>query len=180
MEEIESGEQFVLKRLAETTESPRQTIKYRLQLAESFSENKQRDSAKTILGELVRKFPTNYGVLTEASDFYWRLGFENESAALLQNALPKSRGAYRNALAQRLAKRLISLNRLDSAEAVLISLHDADKADAEIFRQLASVCVRTNKPEVMRKAFDETVAALRQSDADRREIDAEIADCANR
>ncbi|MGI8787700.1 MAG: hypothetical protein ACR2HG_08080 [Pyrinomonadaceae bacterium] len=175
-EEMNSGEQVVLKRLAETTANSRQTIAYRLQLAQNFSENKERDSAKAVLAKLVENFPTNYGVLTESSNFYWRLGFENESVQVLQNALPRSRGAYRSAIAERLAKRLVTLNRLDSAETILISLHDEDKADMEIFRELAGVCVRTNKPELLRKIFGETVAALRQTNADRREIDAGIAD----
>ncbi|HEX8566686.1 MAG TPA: tetratricopeptide repeat protein [Pyrinomonadaceae bacterium] len=171
-----SGEQRALKRLAEIVSSPRQTILYRLQLAKSFEENRDRNSAKAVLAELVRKFPTNYGVLTESADFYYRLGFENESVAVLHNALSQSRGYYRTALAEKLAKRLIQLNRLDSAEQILSALHNKDKANTEFFRQLAGVCVRTRKTETMRKAFGETVDALKQSDADRRELDEQIAD----
>ncbi|HEX9928606.1 MAG TPA: tetratricopeptide repeat protein [Pyrinomonadaceae bacterium] len=171
-----SGEQRALKRLTEIVSSPRQAIPYRLQLAESFEENRDRNSAKAVLAELVRKFPTNYGVLTESADFYYRLGFENESVAVLQNALSRSRGYYRTALAEKLARRLIQLNRLDSAEQILSALHNDDKANTENFRRLAGVCVRTRKTETMRKAFSETVDALKQSDADRRELDEQIAD----
>lgn len=171
-----AGEQIALARLAETVKNPRQTMGYQLQLADSYAENGRRDAAKIILEKLVRQFPTNYGVLTKTSDFYRRLGFENESAQVLENALPKSRGAYRNALAQKLAARFIQLNRLDSAEQTLANLHDADKANIEIFDELARVYVRTNKPDKMRKAFAETVAELKKSDADRRETEAQIAD----
>ena len=171
-----SGEQSALQRLAETVKNPRQTISYRLQLADSLVENQARDSAKNVLEKLIRQFPTNYGVLTETSDFYRRIGFENESAQVLENALPKSRGAYRNAIAQKLSKRLIQLNRLDSAERILANLHDEDKANIEIFDELARIFVRTNNAGAMRKAFAETVSELKKSDTDRREIEANIAD----
>lgn len=175
-EENSAGEQTVLRRLAETAKTPRQAIAYRLQLAESFEENRQRDQAKIVLNELVRKFPLNYGVLTEASDFYRRLGFETESAQILQNALPQSKGAYRTLLAQKLAARLINLDRLDSAAQILLELHEKDKANQEIFAELARIFVRRNDAASLRKTFSETVAALKQTDgADRRELDEQIA-----
>ena len=175
-ENIEPGEQTALKRLAATSESPRRAISYYLQLANSFEQTGERDRARRILAQTIGKFPLNYGVLTEASDFYRRLGFENESIAVLQNALAKSRGRYRSEIARKLAKRLINLNRLDDAGRILASLHAEDRGDVSIFRELAGVYVRTGKPELMRRAFDETVAALRQTDKEKREIDDEIMD----
>jgi tetratricopeptide (TPR) repeat protein len=162
-EEIKAGEQFALKRLAETSDSPRRKIAYHLQLAESFEQNGERDKAKSILTQLVKRFPTNFGVLTETSDFYWRLGFEKESIGLLQNVLPRSRGAYRTRLAQKLSKRLVQSDRLDAAEQILSRLHDEEKSDTEIFRELAGIYVRAGKPEALRKIFNETVAALKQN-----------------
>lgn len=175
-EENFAGEQIALKRLAEITNSPREKIGYQLQLAESFEENQRPDSAKTVLSNLVGRFPNNYGVLIEAADFYNRLGFENESVAVLQNALPRSRGKFRRLLAQKLAKNLIRLDRLDSAARILEKLHGEDKADAEIFNELAKIYVRLNAGEKLRNAFRETAAALRQTDVERRELDAQIAD----
>ena len=175
-EEIKTGEQFALKRLGETSDSPRRKIAYHLQLAESFEENGERDKAKSILTQMVKRFPTNFGVLTATSDFYWRLGFEDESIGLLQNALPRSRGGYRVRLAQKLSKRLVQSDRLDSAERILTGLHDEEKSDTEIFRELAGIYVRTGKPEALRKIFNETVAALKQNAAEQRYLDAEIAE----
>lgn len=176
-EDNKSGEQNVLKRLAATSKSPRRSIRFRLQLATSYEEAKQRDAAKIVLANLVRQFPTNYGVLTETSDVYWRLGFETEAVNVLQNALPKSKGAYQNTLSSKLSERLIQTNQLNSAERILTKLHDENPADAEIFHELANVCVRTNNSELMRKAFDETVKTLRTSEVkDRRELDGQIAD----
>ena len=176
----QAGEQTALKRLAAAAESPRRSIGYRFQLAESFEADKQRDSAKRVLNELVTQYSTNYGVLSEAANFYDRLGFENEAAAVLQNALPRSRGQYRRVLAQKLAARLIRLDRLDSAREILGRLHDEDAADTEIFDQLANVCVRLGDAAALRKAFGETVDALKLSTTKRRELDAEIADLRGR
>lgn len=171
-----AGEQIALQRLAETEKNPRLTISYRLQSADLYGENQKRDSAKIVLEKLVRQFPTNYGVITETSDFYKRLGFENESAEVLKNALPKSRGAYRNALSAKLARRLIQLDKLDSAERILTNLLSEDKTNVEIFKELVRIYVRTNKPDAMRKSFGETVSELKKSDVEPRETDAQIAD----
>ena len=176
-EDDQSGEQTVLKRLAETTKSPRRTIRFRLQLAASYEEGNKREAAKIVLANLVREFPKNYGVLTETSDVYWNAGFENESVSVLQNALSQSVGAYRTALSSKLSGRLIQTNQLDSATQILTKLHDENPSDADVFHELANVCVRTNNADLLRKAFGETVKALRESEAkDRRELDAQIAD----
>lgn len=175
-ENNKNGEQIALKRLAETEKSPRRKIGYQLQLAESFDEAQKRAEAKNVLDDLVQRFPTNYGVLTETSDFYKRLGYEIESANVLQNALPKSRGEYRNAIAEKLAARLINLNRPDSAETILENLHSEDKASTEIFDELARVYVQTNKPEKMRAVFAETIAEIKRSEIEPREMEATIAD----
>ena len=175
-EDNNSGEEITLQRLSETAKNPRRTIGFRLELAENYAGNQKRDAARNVLETLVRQFPTNYGVLTESSDFFNRLGFAEKSAQVLENALPKSRGAYRSALSGKLAERLIQLNKLDSAERILTQLHDEDKANIEIFDELTRLYVRTNKPDAMRKAFSETVAELKNSDGERREIEAQIAD----
>ena len=175
-----SGERIVLKRLAETAISPRQSIAYRLQLAESYETDKQPDEAKTVLNRLVAKYPMNFGVLTESSNFYYRLGDENESAAVLQNALPRSQGRFRRALAGKLADRLIKLNRLAAAQQILTKLHEEDRAETKIFDELANVDVRLNDAANLRKVFDETVAALKNSDVERRELDAQIAELRGR
>lgn len=169
------GEQAALKRLAEVTESPRRTIKYRLQLAESFIDSRQPDAAKSVLVNLASKFPKNYGVVTTASDLYRRIGKNDESVAVLKAALIRSRGDYRTQIAAKLSQNLVRLGRLDEAEQILVSLHSENKADLDLFRELAGVYVRRNEPEQLRSAFSETIAALKGSNADRREVNDEIA-----
>lgn len=177
IENDSAGEQAALKRLGETTANPRRTIRYRLQLAKSYEDANQPQQAKNTLSNLAAKFPANYGVLIETADVYRRLGYENEAVNLLQTALPKSRGAFQTALSEKLSDLLIETDQLDSAERILTKLHDENPSDAEIFQQLTRICVRTGNPALMRKAFDETVKALRASDAkDRRELDDQIAD----
>lgn len=174
-EENKTGEQIALRRLAGTAENPRRKIQFQLQLAENLAANGGREAAKIALRNLARAFPTNYGVITETADFYWRLGFENEAVAALQNALPKSRGAYRRRIAQKLASRLIKLERLAAAEKILAMLRAKNKTDTEIFEQLARIYVRLNDAEKLRRVFAETVAELKKSEIDRRELDARIA-----
>ena len=54
------------------------------------------------------------------------------------------------------------------------AVHDRFWADDLIYTR--SVGVRTNKPEMMRKAFDETVKAIKSDGKERREIDDQIAE----
>ena len=168
-EGIFTGAQFALSRLARIAPNPRKKISYNLELVESLEENGRRDAAKDTLLQLVKNFPTNYGVILESSNVFRRLGFEDESAQILQNALPKSKGVYRSALAKKLADRLINLNRLDSAKQILTQMHDENKSDEEIFRQLVRVCVRTGNANLMRKAFAETVSEIKKTEKEQRE-----------
>lgn len=176
-EEIGSGERASLKRLSEISDSPRRKIQYALQTAESFEENKNPPEAKIVLAKLVREFPNNYGVLTETSDFYKRLGDGGESVRILQNALPRSRGTYRKQLSSKLSARLLDLDRASDAERILTALHRENPSDTDVFRELAKVCVRTGNADLMRQSFAETVAEMKKSDdRDRRELDSQIAD----
>lgn len=175
-ENNKGGEQIVLQRLAEVSNNPRWIIGFRLQLAESYEESKNREAAKIVLDELIQKFPTNYGVLMESVSFYKRLGFETQAVSVLQTALPQSRGNYRTNLAQKLAKLLIQTNQLETAERILTGLHAENKTDTDIFRELAAVRVRTGKADLLRESFDETVRALKQTKASPAELDEKIAD----
>jgi hypothetical protein len=169
-----SGERAVLRRLAETAKNPRQKIRYELKLAESYEKTAEREAAKNVLLNLVRLYPNNYGVITEAADFFGRLGYEKESLRVLENALPRSRGYYKTRLAQKLAKRLITADRLEEAELILTRLYNENKTDAGLFKELMRVCVRLNKPEKPRAILAETVTALKKSGLEPREIDWQI------
>ncbi len=164
------GEQTALRRLAEVAANPRQKIQYNLKLIESFRRNKERNSAKSALNKLTEQFPTNYGVLTEAATIYKHLGYDDEAVNILKSGVNLGKGNYRKIFAQKLAKLLIELNRLDSAERVLSNLHHENKTDTEIFRALASVYVRQKDKENLRRVFSETVSSLKDTDFGRREL----------
>ena len=57
----------------------------------------------------------------------------------------------------------------------MTALHDENKADEEIFRQLVRVCIRTGNANLMRKTFDETVSEIKKTDNQQRETDEQIA-----
>jgi tetratricopeptide (TPR) repeat protein len=170
------GEQTALRRLAEVTANPRQAIQYNLKLIESFRKNRDRNSAKSALHDLIRQFPTNYGVLTEAAAVYRHLGFDEEAVNVLNGGVNLGKGNYRVVFAQKLAKLLIELNRLDSAEKVLSKLHAENKADTEIFRALASIYVRQKDARNLRRVFSETVSYLTDTNLERRELNQMLAD----
>lgn len=169
------GEQTALRRLAEVAASPRQTIQYNLKLVESFRQNRDRNSAKSALNKLTKQFPNNYGVLTEAATIYKHLGFDEEAVTVLQSGVNLGKGNYREIFAQKLAKLLIELNRLDAAEKVLSNLHAENKINTETFRALASVYVRKKDKGNLRRVFSETVSALKDSNLERREINETLA-----
>ncbi len=169
-------EPIALKRLADISISPRKSISYRLKLADFYRENNQPNEAKAILTNLVQKFPTNYGVLTESGDFYWSLGANEAAIQVLQNGFARSKGDYRFAFASRLAKRLISLDRLAEAESFLVTLHQENPTDSEVFHELASVYVREGNAEKLRESFAKTVKAIKLQDIEPKQVDAEIAE----
>ncbi|HRH40712.1 MAG TPA: tetratricopeptide repeat protein, partial [Pyrinomonadaceae bacterium] len=169
-------EPIALNRLAEISTSPRKSISYRLRLADFYRENTQPTEAKQILANLVQKYPTNYGVLITSADFYWSLGANESAVQILQKGFSQSKGDYRLAFASRLAKRLISLNRLSETEQFLVQLHQENPTDSALFHELANVYVREGKAENLRQSFAETVKSVKAQDIEPKEIDAEVAE----
>ena len=169
-------EPIALKKLADISISPRKSIAYRLQLADFYRGNNQPNQAKQILVNLQRNFPTNYGVLTECADFYWSLGANAEALKVLQNGFSRSIGNYRFAFASRLAKRLISLDRLADAENFLVKIHQEKPTDSDVFYELANVCVRQGNAEGLQTYFAETVTAIKLQDIEPKEVSDEIAE----
>ncbi|MFL6332864.1 MAG: tetratricopeptide repeat protein [Pyrinomonadaceae bacterium] len=170
------GERACLTRLIRVSRSPRHVISYSLQLADAYGQQGERDAAATLLRGLVRRFPVNYGVLQEASSFYRRLGFAEESLRVLRDAMARGKGSYRRDFARRLAARLLELNRLDEARRVLEGLHAADPLDLGLFRELARVYVRADDAGALKAAFGETLKAVRTTDAAPRELRGQVAD----
>jgi tetratricopeptide (TPR) repeat protein len=160
------NEIFTLRRLAKVAENPRQKISYYIDLAENLRDaNQQREAGKT-LSELAAKFPTNYGVLTESADIFWRMNEREAAVGVLQTGVNRGRGKYKYIFSRKLAAKFVLMDRLDSAENILLKLHDEDASDEKVFKELADIFVRSGKVENLRKVFAETLDAIKKQDID--------------
>jgi cellulose synthase operon protein C len=169
------GERACLNRLVQLSRSPRRVISYSLQLAESYGSG-ERASAASVLRGLAARFPFNYGVVLEASSFYRRLGFTEDSLGLLRAGAARGRGRYRREFERRLAARLLELNRVAESRRVLEAMQTEDPLDLGVFRELARVYVRASDGAALKAAFGKTVEALKAEDADPRETREQVAD----
>lgn len=171
-----NGEIAALRRLIVVTSNARQAISYRLQLAETYQRLGQRNASAAALRELVKKFPTNYGVLSESADFYWRLGLHGNSLVVLQSGMQRGLGRYHYLFGRKLAVQQLELNHVTDAERVLTKLHREDRLNPEVFHELAKLFVRTGKRSALREDFNATVAAIRMQDLDIKAIHAQVAE----
>ena len=165
-----AGELATLRRLVVAAKNMRFAISYQLQLAEHAAGGGRKDAASAMIGRLVNKYPTNYGVLAEAADFNWRIGRRDNAINLLTKASQRSRGRFHYIFARKLAARQIERGQLAAAESSLKKLYDENPRNLDVFRELARVYVRTSRPDALRERYRETIRAIKQSDADRYEI----------
>lgn len=172
--EDDAGEVAALRRLSVVAQSPRLAISYQLQLAERAAKKNRKEEAAALLGGLVVRYPTNYGVLTEAADFYWRLGKRENAIALLKQASARGKGRYHYIFARKLAARQVELGRLGVAEQGLTALYKENPQNLDVFGELSRIYVTTKRPDVLRERYRETIRAIKASGADRTEIEAQI------
>lgn len=170
------GEQAALKRLIAAASSPRFAISYRLQLADAFNREGEQRNAASVLDELLRKFPANYGVLNEATDFYWRMGMREDSLRILQASYRRGKGKFHYIFARKLAARESEMNRTGTAESVLAELHAEDKLDTDVFHELARIYVHTSNRDALKRIFRDTLDAIKAQDVDVKEMRGQIAE----
>ncbi|MEP7343483.1 MAG: tetratricopeptide repeat protein [Acidobacteriota bacterium] len=161
-----AGELAALRRLAVVAKTERQRISYQLQLADHAASKGQKDAAAALLNQLLAKHPTNYGVLTEAADFYWRIGKREQAMRVLANAAQRSKGKYRYIFARKLAARQTESGQLAAAEVTLKKLYDVDPANLDVFNALAKLYVRQSKVDSLRERYRETIRAVKQTETD--------------
>jgi cellulose synthase operon protein C len=165
-----------LKRLIDTAPGQRLAISYRLQLAGVFDSNGQRAEAANVLRALVQNYPTNYGVLSESADFYWRLGLRADSLAVLRSGMQRGIGRFHYIFGRKLATREIEMDHLAAAEAVLRKLHNEDRVNTEVVHELARLYVRMGNRGALRTTFRTTLEAIKKQDLDISEIRADVAE----
>ena len=161
-----AGELAALRRLAVVARTDRQKISYQLQLAERAASGGQKESAAAILGKLIASHPTNYGVLTEAADFYWRLGKREQAMRVLASSAQRSKGKFRYVFARKLAARQVERGQLTAAETTLKKLYDEDPANLDVFRELSKVYVKQSNVEALRQRYRETIRAVKETEND--------------
>src|SRR5262249_20902796 len=157
--EDDAGEIATLRRLTGAAKNARFAISYQLQLAEHAANKGRKDEAAAMIAQLVNRFPTNYGVLSEAGDFYWRLGKRETAIELPAKSSERSRGRYRYIFARKLASRQIERGQLSGAEQVLTALYKENPRNLDVFDELADVYVRTSRPDALRERYRETIRA---------------------
>lgn len=170
------GEIATLKRLVLTAKGPRLSISYRLQLAEACNSVHDRAAAALVLRELVQKFPTNYGVLTEAADFYWRLGQRADSISLLQTGSRKGVGRFHYLFGRKLAARELELKHTAVALQVLGKLHEEDPLNTEVLHELAKLYIAGGNRDALRASFRTTLNATKQQEIDPGSIRSQVAE----
>ncbi len=171
-----AGERLALKKLTEVSPSPRSLISYRLQLAESYRAAGETAAAATVLAELRTRYPTNYGVLSEAANFYWRMGQRAEAVGVLRDGMTRGRGRFHYIFARKLAARELDLNHTVEAERVLRALHDENKLNTEVCHELARLYIRTGQRAELHEVFQATLAAIKDQDLEVKELQAQVAD----
>jgi tetratricopeptide (TPR) repeat protein len=171
-----AGERLALRRLVAAAPAPRARISYRLQLAESYQTTGETDAATSVLDELTRQYPTNYGVLTETASCYWRLGRRAASLNVLRAGMTRGRGRFHYIFARKLATRELELGHTDAAERVLRALHAENRLNTDVFHELARLYVRTGQRDALQQAFRATVAAIKTQDIGIRDMQAQVAE----
>ncbi|MCI0336158.1 MAG: hypothetical protein L0226_01160 [Acidobacteria bacterium] len=174
--EDDYGQVSTLRRLIIAARTERFAISYHLQLAEHIANEGNRDAAATILSQLVSKFPTNYGVLSESADFLWRIDKREQAINLLAKATQRGRGRFHYIFARKLAARQNERGQLAAAERTLKSLYAENPRNLDVFNEFSRIYVRTSRPDELRDRYRETIRAIKQSDLDRLEIRDQIAE----
>ncbi|MBK8813717.1 MAG: hypothetical protein IPN69_23710 [Acidobacteria bacterium] len=174
------GTRAILRRISATTKSARRRIENRIAIAESLSDEERKTEARDEAIAIVRDNPTNYGAIVQASDFLRRAGFADEASSILREALAKSRGRYKPALAKKLADTLAAGGRPDLAAAEITRLHTEDPGNTGVFEALIQTAIRAKDVEGLRRAFDETLKALRAKTTNKPLLDARVADLRTR
>lgn len=164
-----------LNRLIATTTNQRQAISHRLQLAVVYHSKGQRAQAANVLHALVKKYPNNYGVLSESADFFWRLGLRSNATAVLQSSMERGLGRFHYLFGRKLAARQVEMQQFAAAQRTLERLNREDRSNSEVFHELAKVYVRTGNQEGLRTTFRATIEAIKKQDTDPRETRAKIA-----
>lgn len=169
------AERAVMRRISETSTSAKRRIKNGIEIAESFADEDRRDEARDAVLELLKQNPTNYGAIIESANFLGRTGFGDEAANVLREALGKSRGRFRPALAGQLAETLSNAGKPEIAVAEISRLQTEDPGNASVFEALVQSSIAAKDSSRLRAAFENTVKAFRAKTKSKALLDYRVA-----
>ncbi len=156
-------EQQVITRLASIARDEREAMMYRLQLAAFLERQEKKDAAVSVIDRLVAEYPTNLGVVEESAQFYWRAGLVDKSLDLYKRTLARARGANRRTLTLQLARRQSEANKLQDAEATLRAFYNENRADTEVFGELARTLGAQNRLADLAELYQGAFKDVRES-----------------
>ncbi|MBX7218839.1 MAG: tetratricopeptide repeat protein [Blastocatellia bacterium] len=146
-------EEQTLKQMLTVARDERENMKYRLQLASFYEQQARIDNAVAMMDNLVADYPTNVGVLQEASQFYWRTGLLDKSITLYQRSSGKAVGAYKRQFILQLAKRQTDAGKLDDAEKTLRGWYTDNPLDTEVFGLLTKTLGEAGKTDALAELY---------------------------
>ncbi len=147
-ERLPQDEEQTIIRLTQLARDEREIMKYRLQLA-LFYEQKQDQKAVQVFDKLLTDYPSNLGIIQEASQYYSRAGLTDKAIALFKDSLGRAKGDYQRQFTLQLASRLEKANKLDEAEQILRAWYKDHPLDSEFFRNLVAVLGKANKQDAL-------------------------------
>ncbi|HWN98424.1 MAG TPA: tetratricopeptide repeat protein [Blastocatellia bacterium] len=156
-------EQQVITRLASVARDEREAMMYRLQLASFLERHGQVDQAIAAIDKLTADYPTNLGVVEESAQFYWRAGLFDRSLDLYKRTLARAAGSNRRSLTLQLARRQSDAGKLVEAEATLRAFYNENRADTEVFSQLARTLGSENKLNELAELYQNAFKDVRDS-----------------
>ncbi|MFL6274573.1 MAG: tetratricopeptide repeat protein [Blastocatellia bacterium] len=169
-------EQQVIARLAQVARDEREAMTYRLQLAAFLERHNQVDEAIKNIDKLVADYPTNVGIVEEASQFYWRAGLLDRALDLYKRTLARAQGPNRRLLTLQYARRLSEANKLTDAEATLRAFYNENRSDTEIFSELARTLGAENKMNDLAALYQDAFKDVKESGLAGDDAKAQVAD----
>ncbi|HZS47011.1 MAG TPA: tetratricopeptide repeat protein [Blastocatellia bacterium] len=164
--QLTTDEQKVIARLIDSSRDVREQLQYRLQMAAFFeATGKPADAAQTF-DKIVTDFPTNLGVIQEATSYYSRAGLIDKSIGLYKDAVGRAQGQYKRDFILGLADRQVSANKLADAEATLRGLYAQDPLDTDTFGRLVKVLGDENKNDALVELYKTGLENIKNADLD--------------
>ncbi len=174
------GKRAVMRRISETSKSAKRRIESRLAIAASLADEEKKSDARDEAIAIIGDYPNNYGAIIQVADFLRRTGFTDDSAGIVRDALTKSKGRFKPALAKKLAETLTVSGRPDLASAEITKLHEEDPGNTGVFEAVVQTAIRGKDAAGLRRAFETTVAAIRAKTKNKPLLDARIAELRTR